>query len=269
MPRWMTFQQGYRLPAISLLFLAFVAAGCATKQDVLRIDEKMNQLRNDQKLLYARVERIDSLLTNSQEEDNRLRVEMRTALEDLTAQAGQIQSQIEDLQQLIYRNAGRSGATTLVRETPGDSTKAKDTVAARPADTGAASSLDCRSLWDNAFKDMRRGQYDLAISGFSDYLKYCPNGDMTDNSQYWIAEAYYEMKQYPRAIEEYQKLLKQYPDTEKRAAAYFKIGRSYEESGDKKKAIENFQVLKKDFPQSLEYEQAKPRLEALQKGQKR
>jgi len=129
--------------------------------------------------------------------------------------------------------------------------------------------VDCRNLWDNAFKDMRRGQYDLAISGFSDYLKFCPKGELCDNSQYWIAEAYYEMKQYPKAIAEYDKLLTQYPDSEQRPSAYFKLGRCYEETGDKKKALDHFLVLKKDFPNTPEYEQAKDHIAALQKALKK
>ncbi|MDD4052277.1 MAG: tol-pal system protein YbgF [candidate division Zixibacteria bacterium] len=260
--------QGYRLAAVSLIVMVFLAAGCASKQDVLRIEDKINQVRNDQRLLNARVERIDSLLSNSLEQDNRLRAEMMAAIDELTGQGAQIQNRIDDLQQLVYRTPGRAETGSAI-QTPPDTTRTADTTRATPAKTDAAPSVDCRNLWDNAFKDMRRGQYDLAISGFSDYLKFCPKGELCDNSQYWIAEAYYEMKQYPRAIEEYDRLLTQYPDSEQRPSAYYKLGRCYEEKGDKKKALDHFLVLKKDFPNTPEYEQAKDRITALQKALKK
>lgn len=262
--------RGYRLRAISLIVLGLLAAGCATKQDVLRVEDKINQVRNDQRLLNARVERLDSLLSGSLEQDNRLRAEMRAAIDEMIGQGTQIQARIDDLQQLVYRAPGRVETGSAI-PAPVDTTKAADTTRPGPTDTSVAGgpSVDCRNLWDNAFKDMRRGQYDPAISGFSDYLKFCPKGDLCDNSQYWIAEAYYEMQQYPKAIEEYDRLLKNYPDSEQRPSAYYKLGRCYEETGNKKKALDHFLVLKKDFPNTPEYEQAKDRIAALQKALKK
>lgn len=263
--------RGYRLRAISLLVLGLLFAGCASKQDVLRIEDKINQVRNDQRLLNARVERLDSMVTSGLEQDNRLRAEMRAAIDEMIGQGTQIQARIDDLQQLVYRASGRSQTSAAI-PAPVDTTHRVDTDKVVPTDistAGTAPSVDCRNIWDNAYKDIRRGQYDLAISGFSDYLKFCPEGDFCDNSQYWIAEAYYQMQQYPKAIEEYDRLLKNYPESEQRPATYYKLGRSYEETGNKKKALDHFLVLKKDFPNTPEYEQAKERIATLQKELKK
>lgn len=258
---------GYRVCAVSLLMISVLfAAGCATRQDLLRVDEKVNQIRNDQLILSAKLDKVDSLLANGNEQDNRLRVEVSTALNQLTEQLAQMQNQVADLQQIVYRIG--QGSSSRVQQLPADSAKS-DSTRSKSDSVSASSSVNCRTLWDNAFKDMRRGQYDLAIAGFSDYLRYCPTGELCDNSQYWIAEAYYEMKQYERAIEEYNRLLKQYPESEKRATAYFKLGRAYEELGNKDKALEHYLVLKKEYPTSLEYEQVKSKIEAWQKKPKK
>jgi tol-pal system protein YbgF len=270
--------QGYRLGAISLIVVALLLSGCATKQDLLRVEDEVNQIRSDQKMLYARMSHIDSILVQGSEQDRGQRVQMQTAIQDLTAQLSQLQNQLTDMQQLVFKMSQRSGAgntPTLaapVTQTPVQPPMAADTTKAVSGDTAAqtgAPSVDCRQIWDQAFKDMRKGQYDLAISGFSDYLKFCPNGDLRDNSQYWIAEAYYETKKYEKAISEYNLLLTQYPDTEKKATAYFKIGRSYEEMNNRKKATEYYLKLKKEFPASLEYGQVKEKLEKWQKESKR
>ncbi len=242
-----------------------LVSGCATKQDVLRVDEKVTQIRNDQRLLRAQLDKIDSLFAAGGESNNRLRVDIRSSLDDVVALLDQMKNQMNDLQQIVYRieqQAGQSGTVFQqpITTAPTDSAEA---VADTPA--SVASAVDCRRLWDNAFKDMRRGQYDLALSGFSDYLKFCPQDNLSDNCQYWIAVTYQEMKQYESAIVEFQKLLDTYPDSEKRSLAYFKIGRSYEELGDKNKALEYFLVLKDQYPETVEYEQAKDKIELWQK----
>lgn len=260
---------GYRLGAISLFCLSLVLSGCATKQDLLRVEEKVNQIRNDQAILNSRMERVDSILVTGAQQDNRLRIEMQTALNELNTQLAQLQNQLSDMQQLVFRSSQRSSGGNIQSLQP---TAAADSAKPVPADSSGGhtvSTVDCRQVWDDAFKDMRRGQHELAISGFSDYLKFCPNGELRDNSQYWIAEAHYEMKQYEKAIEEYDRLLEQYPETEKKPTAYFKIGRSHEELKNRKKAQEYFQRLKTEFPNSVEYQQAKEKLEKWQKEGKR
>lgn len=251
------------LTTCSLVVIALVSAGCATKQDVLQVGENVNQIRNDQRLLRARLDRIDSLLIGRTDLDSQIRAELRSSLDELNNQLSQLQFQLNDMQQVVYTLSqrvaeGDAGQQPVIGETPPDST------AADSPEAPATSSVDCRSLWDNAFKDMYRNQYDLAIAGFSDYLQFCPAGDLSDNSQYWIAEAYYEMKQHERAIEEYTKLLDGYPDSEKRAAAYFKIGRTYEKLGDTARALEYFLILKNDFPGSVEYDQIKDKIDQWQ-----
>jgi tol-pal system protein YbgF len=252
-----------------LVLLIALFAGCATKQDVIRVDENVNRVRNDQLLLKARLERIDSLLTASADQDNQLRVDVGSSLSSINDQVSQLQNQLSDMQQLVYKLSQRvteSGPAQPVPQEPvADST---DTTQATDTTAPLASTVDCRRLWDNAFQDMYRGQYELAISGFSDYLKYCPKGDLSDNSQLWIAEAYYEMGQNEKAIQEYNKLLKDYPESEKRATAYFKLGRTYEKMGDTAKALEYYLVLKDEFPGSVEFDQVKDKIEEWQKAKK-
>jgi tol-pal system protein YbgF len=258
---------GYCLLAISLAFLVLGLTGCATKQDVLRVDENVRQLRNDQKLLKVKLDQIDSLFAAGADQDIQMRADIRSSLDEMNQQLLQMSNQLNDMQQMVYSLSQRTslGPVTqqlFTEETPPDS--------AEPADTlsqDAASSVDCRKLWDNAFKDMYRSQFDLAISGFMDYLKFCPDTDLADNSQYWIAESYYEMKQHEQAIDEYKKLLDQYPESEKRASAYFKLGRTYEKLADTARALEYFTILENEFPGSVEYEQVKDKLEAWQKAE--
>ncbi|MFH1700981.1 MAG: tetratricopeptide repeat protein [Candidatus Zixiibacteriota bacterium] len=258
--------KGY-LIVVSLFSLMVLFAGCATKQDVLRVEEKVNQVRADQRLLKAKIDAIDSLIADGAEQDNRLRADMRSSVEDLNEQLTQLQNQLNDLNQMIYnfsqRVASQPAQSQVFQQAP-----LADDAAAQASDTTeieAVSSVDCTGLWDQAFKDMRRGQYDLALSGFSDYIKFCPKGNLLDNSQYWIAECYYEMEMNERAIEEYTRLIDGYPESEKLSSAYFKIGRSYEKMNNNGKALEYYIIIQEQFPGSVQHEQVKDKIERWQK----
>jgi tol-pal system protein YbgF len=135
-------------------------------------------------------------------------------------------------------------------------------------DTSATASpiipgIDCQELYDESFINIRRGQYEEAITGFKDYLKYCGNKESADNARFWIGEAYYSMEKYREAIDEFEILLKDFPASEKQPGAYYKMARSYEELGQKNDARETFQKLVDEFPGTLEAEQAKEKLKEL------
>lgn len=263
------YHKGYRLIPVSLICILFLVTGCATKQDVVRVEEKVNQVRIDQRLLSAQLNHVDSLYTSGVEADNLLRADIRTSIDELTLQLTQMQNQINDLSQMIYmmmQNKTGGGQMAPV-QMPADTT---DTAAASE-DTATAelpAGVDCYNLWDSAFKDIRRGQYDIALSGFQDYLKYCPGGRLADNSQYWIAECYYEMEMHDMAIAEYTKLLDNYPDSKKRASAIFKIGLTYEKKNDTDEALKYYLILQNKHPETLEYSQVKDKISTWQTEKK-
>ncbi|MEZ5358631.1 MAG: tetratricopeptide repeat protein [Candidatus Zixiibacteriota bacterium] len=262
--------KGYRLIPVSLLCVIMVVAGCATKQDVIRVEEKVNQVRIDQKLLKAQLDNIDSLYTSGAEANTALRADVRSAIDDLNLQLTQMQNQINDISQMLYAmmQQNKSGGTQIAPVKP----PTDNTAGAQTKDTATAEELpagvDCYNLWDSAFKDIRRGQYDIAVSGFQDYLKYCPNGQLADNSQYWIAECYYEMEMHDQAITEYTKLLEKYPDTQKKAMAIFKIGRTYEKQNKNDEALKYYLMLRDKHPESLEYSQVKDKIAEWQAAKK-
>lgn len=262
--------KGYRVIPVSLLCVIFLVAGCATKQDVIRVEEKVNQVRIDQKLLKTQLDNIDSLYSSGVDADNALRADIRTSIDDLNTQLTQMQNQINDLSQMLYTimQQDKSGGNQIAAvQLPADTGEAA-TPAADTTTEDLPAGVDCYNLWDSAFKDIRRGQYDIAVSGFQDYLKYCPNGPLADNSQYWIAECYYEMDMHDRAIAEYTKLLEKYPDTKKKAMAIFKIGRTYEKENKIDEALKYYLMLQDKHPESLEYSQVKDKIAEWQEEKK-
>ncbi len=87
-------------------------------------------------------------------------------------------------------------------------------------------------IYSAAFADYLREDYELAISGFRDYLDRYPDGRLADNSQYWVGECKYSQRKFKEAIAEFEKVLKRYPKSEKAPDALLKKAFCYRELKD-------------------------------------
>ncbi|PKK84689.1 MAG: tol-pal system protein YbgF [candidate division Zixibacteria bacterium HGW-Zixibacteria-1] len=241
------------------IMVAVVFSGCCMKRDIQVVDAKINNMRADQQQMKESLNRLDSLFYSDAEESVKLRAEIRSSLGDIRDQFQMMQANMNDLQDKVNYMTERSSGGVPIRTQPVAPVKAGDTTAAAQTAPG----INCQELYDESFINIRRGQYEGAIQGFTEYLKYCGTQDMADNARFWIGEAYYSMENYQAAIGEFRKLLKDYPNSEKQASAYYKMARSYEELGQKSDARATFQKLVDNFSGTLEAEQAKEKLKEL------
>jgi tol-pal system protein YbgF len=125
--------------------------------------------------------------------------------------------------------------------------------------------LNPQQLYDAAYLDITKGSYDLAISSFSEYLKYFPDTQLSDNAQYWIAECYYAKNDYQKAAVEFKKVVSNFPKGDKVPAALYKLGLCFKKMENKSQAKKTFQELVQKYPQSEEAALAKERLAELKK----
>jgi len=201
----------YLFKKIQTGFIALVVlvifSGCAMKRDVSIVDEKVNRMWTEQRDIAKRIEHLDSLMSADAEESVKLRAEIRSSLGDLMDQFNMMQANMTDLQQKLDYLAQRGGSPSVIMPqtgmTPVDS---GDTTAAQEVVPG----IDCQELYDESFLNIRRGQYDEAIDGFTDYLRYCGKQDLADNARFWIGESYYSTNRFKEAISEFDLLLKDY-----------------------------------------------------------
>ncbi len=240
---------------------AFITlVGCATKRDVMIVDEKIQRVQADQKKVADAVGRIDAMLTEDKDASLELRAEIRSSVRDLLTEFRAMQVNLADLQAkvdyLSERGQSRGGYIPPVTVAGTDSSKKADSVAVIPA-------VDCLALYDEAFILLRQSQYNEAIAGFNEYFKYCSASDKADNARFWLGEAYYSMKKYNEAISEFDLVLKNYPSSEKCPGAIYKIARSHEELGHRNDARQNYQKLVNDYPGTLEADQAAEKLKEL------
>ena len=115
-------------------------------------------------------------------------------------------------------------------------------------------------LFAAAYGDYSRGNYDLALSEFRQYVETYPASEMADNAQYWIGECLAAKKQYNEAIAELDKVAILFPKGDKIATARYKKALILKENGQADLAMVEFQALIKLFPKSNEATLAKQQL---------
>jgi tol-pal system protein YbgF len=117
-----------------------------------------------------------------------------------------------------------------------------------------------RELYSQAYADYARGNYDLAIQGFTEYVRQFPSTDFTDNAQYWVGESLYGKKQFAEAIEAWNTLFRDYPSSDKLPDARVKKGMALERLGRRSQALVEYRYVIDRFPNSPAARIARERL---------
>lgn len=107
-----------------------------------------------------------------------------------------------------------------------------------------------RELYSQAYADYARGNYDLAIQEYQEYLKHYADTDLADNAQFWIGECLYAKGRFEEAIEAWNGLLRDYPTSDKIPDARFKKGMALERLGRRSQALVEYRFVVDRFPNS-------------------
>ena len=121
---------------------------------------------------------------------------------------------------------------------------------------------DYKKRYIDALSSYQNGEFEKAVTGFAGLVMGDPTNDLADNSQYWLAECYYTMKNYKRAVIEFEKVFT-FPSTDKDDDAQLKLGHCHRSMGNINKAREEYQRLIDYFPGSEFYEKARESIKQL------
>lgn len=110
--------------------------------------------------------------------------------------------------------------------------------------------MTAEKLYENATKDKRAGQNDLAQQQFTDFLKWYGNTDLAPNAQFQIGGILFNTEKLDDALKAYDLVLTQYPENPKTPEAIYMKGMTYLKQNDKPKAIAEFRTVSKRFPKS-------------------
>ncbi|MBI4727309.1 tol-pal system protein YbgF [candidate division TA06 bacterium] len=219
--------------------------GCGMKKEYIRVTDQLDSIELREKRIERRTAALDSL---SQVQMGLL-YELRAELKSLSASAGEKWSIAEQQQEDNKYRPLSVGPSQPDPKAPAPEPK-----------TEAPTETNPKKLYDASYLDITKGNYDLALSGFNEFIKRFPKHDLADNAQYWIGEGFYAQKKYDSALAEFEKVVGNYPGKDKEPAALYKIGLCLQEMGDKDKARQYWQLLAKKYPKSPEAALAKDRL---------
>ncbi|MFQ5708775.1 MAG: tol-pal system protein YbgF [bacterium] len=122
---------------------------------------------------------------------------------------------------------------------------------------------ESRELYNTAYGDLIRGNYQLALHGFNQFLQRYPNSDLSDNAQYWTGEIYYAQGRFSKSVEEFEKVIKWYPNGDKVPSALLKIGYAYINLEEPEQGKLYLEEVVREHPNSQEAKLAQGRLQSL------
>lgn len=122
---------------------------------------------------------------------------------------------------------------------------------------------NAEQLFAAAYSDYSRGNYDLAISEFRQYVEIYPGSELADNAQFWLGEIRLAQKNVAEAIAEYDKVALLNPAGDKASIAMHKRAQLLLQLERKDEAVAQWLALIKAFPKSPEALQATEQLEQI------
>lgn len=120
-----------------------------------------------------------------------------------------------------------------------------------------------QEIYNMARSDYLKGNFQLAIEGFSTYRQNFTESPLADNALYWIGESYYSQGKYEEAITQFNELILSYPSGDKLAAAYLKKGYSLAQLGKTEEALSVLRLLISKFPLEEEAKLAEQKIKDI------
>jgi tol-pal system protein YbgF len=195
-------------------------------------------------------------------QDRRVQDEAIAAnLKDLTDRLSEVTERLQTMS--VTQAAAAAAAVPQPGLAPGGPEGAgrpagQGTVGAVPATTSTPPAP--RELYSQAYADYARGNFDLAIQEYTEYLRSYPDTELSDNAQYWIGECLYSKQKYAESIEAWNELFRQYPASDKLPDARFKKGMALERLGRRSQALIEYRTVVERYPNSDAGKKAREKL---------
>ena len=228
--------------------------------------------------LEERVERLERAINSETlvellQQVQRLQREVQELRGELEVQSHEV-SQLKQRQRELYLDIDRRMTKLETAKPPlaaddETATTGDDGGSETTADTGGTVTAEVdpgeeREAYQSAFNLLKTGRYEDAAVGFSEFLVTYPEGEYSDNAQYWLGEAYYVTSAFEPALAEFQKLVTTRPNSAKVSHALLKIGYILDELGQKDAAVKTLKELIEGFPSTTAARLAKERLLQIQ-----
>ncbi len=231
---------------------------------VAALQSEVTQLRRTSEDTLKELRRLNEVLA----EQNVL---VKKAIQDQQRQSESAQLTLKDLSDTVAGMRDRLQAASAQTAAPqmnvdaGAAPPGAGPAATPPAvgpGTPTAPPPAAGELYTQAYADCARGNYDLGIQGFQEYIKLYPTAHLADNAQYWIGECLYGKRDYAAAVAAWDDLLRNYPGTDKIPDARYKKAMALEKMGRRSQALLEYRYVFEHFPNSDAGRKAREKVQA-------
>jgi tol-pal system protein YbgF len=251
-----------------------VSAQQTLEQRVARIEQMTGtrallDMNNQLQLLQSEVRQLRGQLEQAVNELAMLKSKQQ---QDQDETMRQLREMFQDMDRRLSRielNETRSESTPIERdgverevETP------QVRIAQRSSSSMTSGGEDLSTevaVYRAAFDHLKQGRYQQSVEGFQLYMERYPKGTYADNSQYWLGEANYVIRNFDQAMLEFNKVLSEFPSSPKVPDALLKIGFIHYEQARWGEARAILEKLRNDHPSSTASGLAAQRLDRMQR----
>ncbi|MCK4547899.1 MAG: tol-pal system protein YbgF [Candidatus Eisenbacteria sp.] len=235
--------------------------GCMTqqaqmiRQDMAAMHDSLHIAIAHQEEILDEIDALSDRLDEHEDLFGQLRADHEADISDLRGENSMTRTNVAD---------NRDRLTSLTQRL--EALEHRMAGASLPAGTDTTHSVGPTEMiqaYDRAYLDFTRGKYELAIMGFSEYLKDYPNTERADNALYWIGECHYVQGDYDSAVSAFQKILDTYPKGNKAPGAMLKIALAEANRGRESAAVGALKTVIERYPGTPEAEHAKAKLLSL------
>lgn len=249
------------------VFFVFILSGCAGQNPrinsrQLEMDNLKRQIQFLQKQnaqLARELQNMKGQLEETAVSTQQVRADFSTKMDELLEQMEIVQSRLKDTDDSMSNMRNKAALTVSSQPQPDVSQPEMTTP---PVEQSFAVAEE-RELYNMSRKDLNRGNYQLAMQGFLQFVSQYPSSELTDNAQYWIGEVYYAQGRFQDAIQEFEKVVKLYPGADKTPSALLKIGFCYFNLEEVEQAKIYLEEVVTKHPDSDEANLARGRLATL------
>src|SRR5215510_15035163 len=268
LPKDMNNNRFYKLPLLIAALLLPMTAGAQSKdrEKIDRMAAQLEELKTELVLLQRQTQTMQDTFNKTMGEMNTLIVQMSDNISAVRRAQSSVSTTSSESVTQVTAMGERITATNQRMERLSEQfaqlRKLIEDIPKMPTFTQLTPG-NAEQLFAAAYSDYSRGNFDLALSEFRQYVETYPSSELADNAQYWIGEILYAQKKLPEAVAEFEKVKTINPNGDKTAMALYKRGVILLEMTRKEDAIAQFQAIFKEYPKTKEGELATQQLQQL------
>lgn len=259
----------YTLPILLAVVLLPLSAAAQSKDQREKIDRMATQvedLKTELVLLQRQTQAMQDTFNKTMGELNTLIVQMsdnisniRRAQQSVSTSSGDVASQVTSMGERLTATNERM---ERLSEQFAQLKKLIEDIPKTPVFTSITPG-NADQLFAAAYGDYSRGNYDLALSEFRQYVETYPGSEMADNAQYWVGEILYAQKKLPEAVAAFEKVRLISPNGDKTAPALYKRATTLIDMGQREEAVIQLLAIFKDYSKTKEGELAFQKLQEI------